>query len=441
MGCFDELEALDSYQEGGYCPLYLEDLIPSENPDYRILFKLGYGSASTVWFAEVLPKKQTMLEREFVSLKVTKSSLSPRPGQGEDLVILKALKATSHAGQANILHLLDYFQIHSRNGLHNVYVTDVIAPISILLDALGSIDLEAFKGWTRQLLQAIDCLHSNDAVHGDVHLGNLGVELPFLARDVVNKLSTDSSQEDRVSIDSDYEDTLSVDSRQEDKLSVNSGHENTLPIDSRQEGLIPVPTPVLKQQKPPPVHLLSSGVWEYHIYKLFKSSAGGRAAWKLVLLDFGNSFRTNIEPRPTVPFLPPACVRAPEINVGEAWGKEANIWSLGCTLYKIWYGFHIFPDNRGNGQRIFDQIEYAGAPPSRWKDHKSLAHERYAQPLPTIIPIRETYFSSAEMAKVGKSYTAMDDHGYFLSLLQNMLVLDPCDRPLAATLLAHLWFT
>ncbi|KAJ7433570.1 hypothetical protein B0H11DRAFT_1618964, partial [Mycena galericulata] len=48
----DEYESSQSYAPGGLCPIKLGDSIgPGTPPRYRILFKLGFGSFSTVWLA------------------------------------------------------------------------------------------------------------------------------------------------------------------------------------------------------------------------------------------------------------------------------------------------------------------------------------------------------------------------------------------------------
>ena len=47
------VESLDGCKYGGYHLLHLDDFIPFEHPRYRVILKLGYGIASTVWLAEV----------------------------------------------------------------------------------------------------------------------------------------------------------------------------------------------------------------------------------------------------------------------------------------------------------------------------------------------------------------------------------------------------
>lgn len=69
-------------------------------------------------------------------LKAAMSQLSRRGGPSEELSILKLLKAKDHphSGHATVLHLLDHFQISGPNGEHHVSVTDLIAPMNMILE-------------------------------------------------------------------------------------------------------------------------------------------------------------------------------------------------------------------------------------------------------------------------------------------------------------------
>jgi serine/threonine protein kinase len=63
----DDYECSQSYAPGGLCPVKLGDLVGPGTPRYRIIFKLGFGSFSTVWLAhdsverlDVLPREKTI---------------------------------------------------------------------------------------------------------------------------------------------------------------------------------------------------------------------------------------------------------------------------------------------------------------------------------------------------------------------------------------------
>jgi serine/threonine-protein kinase SRPK3 len=55
----DSVENLNDYKPGGYHP---GDIYPTrDNPRYRVLHKLGYGSFATIWLARDIAAKLALL--------------------------------------------------------------------------------------------------------------------------------------------------------------------------------------------------------------------------------------------------------------------------------------------------------------------------------------------------------------------------------------------
>ncbi|KAJ8587179.1 hypothetical protein M405DRAFT_794576 [Rhizopogon salebrosus TDB-379] len=58
----DSVENLNDYRPGGYHPVHLGDIYPMrDNPRYRVLHKLGYGSLATIWLAKDIVAKLALL--------------------------------------------------------------------------------------------------------------------------------------------------------------------------------------------------------------------------------------------------------------------------------------------------------------------------------------------------------------------------------------------
>ena len=173
----DLVEDMRSYKPGGFHPVHLGDtfsLCPgSDRPRYRILQKLGQGALSTVWLA------QDMADHEYVvffKALVRNWSLATPPSRGvalkittadvqdHEAAILQTLSSgdKSHRGKKHVLQLLDHFQIHGPNGIHNVLVTDILVPKQFLID-FCMLDP---KKTSYETLLALAYLSESGVIHG-----------------------------------------------------------------------------------------------------------------------------------------------------------------------------------------------------------------------------------------------------------------------------------
>ena len=77
------------------------------------------------------------------------------------------LNDASHAGHAHVLPLRDHFQIHGPNGTHSVFISDIIAPLTLVLENVRrKLDGRVHCHLAWQLILAMDYLHTRGIVHG-----------------------------------------------------------------------------------------------------------------------------------------------------------------------------------------------------------------------------------------------------------------------------------
>ncbi|KAE8150635.1 kinase-like domain-containing protein [Aspergillus avenaceus] len=168
----EEVERLDFYVPGGYHPVMLGDEFCSGR--YRIAHKLGFGRSATTWLAE------DMENHRLVALKISTAESADRTHEVE--ILSRLAKAKSNLpGQAIVQNLLDCFTIAGPNGIHRCLVTDAARlnmnevkeyPYHRLLP------LPAARAIATQLVLGVQFIHSQGIVHGDLHPGNILLQLP-----------------------------------------------------------------------------------------------------------------------------------------------------------------------------------------------------------------------------------------------------------------------
>ncbi len=159
---FDSMETTEDvtrYISGGYHPILIGDhLGPLNEPHYRIVHKLGYGSYATVWLAQ-----KTDLSQAFVAVKVTTAESDGNLGR-ESAMLEAASNVQTGDAKSHVLTLLDHFMLHGPNGTHSVLVTEVVVPILPLLF------FQYTPRWRKciahGLVQGVAQLHSKRIVHG-----------------------------------------------------------------------------------------------------------------------------------------------------------------------------------------------------------------------------------------------------------------------------------
>ncbi|KAK0669037.1 kinase-like domain-containing protein [Cercophora samala] len=167
-------EPLHRYCLGGYHPTRLHDRL--HDGRYEIVQKLGFGAFSTVWFARDIAKEQN------VGIKIIAADKSDEASR--ELGVLQALRDRGdpgHPGHRHVSHIAESFHVQGPNGRHLCVVMDVLGPAVSSVAARCPnyrLDGNRARSISRQLLLAVDYLHSLSVAHGDIHMGNVLFCLP-----------------------------------------------------------------------------------------------------------------------------------------------------------------------------------------------------------------------------------------------------------------------
>ncbi|OAA43646.1 protein kinase domain protein [Metarhizium rileyi] len=287
-GYIHGVEDIDDYRPGGYHPIHIDDRL---NKRYRIVHKLGHGTFSTVWLA--LDEKTT----GYVAIKLG-ISVADRT----EIDILSQL--THHPVNCDIREnrtpplplVLDRFEVSGPNGNHPCLVT--LPARCSLRDAGEASDsalfpLDVARSLAAQLAMALSLVHDAGYAHGDLHLGNLLLQLP--------------SSLGNLSIEQLY--ARYGQPKQEPVVRVDSKAAATDPA---------VPSYA--------VHSVWLGIPSDEI-------ALGEA--KLILSDFGTAFRpedkSRFESYTPLVLRPPEAFFEPTTPLTFA----SDIWSLGCVIFEL----------------------------------------------------------------------------------------------------------
>lgn len=151
------VEPLEEYQEGGYHPVHIGDVLgPSDR--YRVIHKLGHGGFGTVWLC------RDSVETRYVALKVMASDLK----SDEILDFSLADLDQSMPGAQFIATPLDSFSVSGPNGTHQCLTLPPLGPcVSPRLWMRFEKDPAAIlRKFAYQTTQALAFLHKNQICHG-----------------------------------------------------------------------------------------------------------------------------------------------------------------------------------------------------------------------------------------------------------------------------------
>jgi len=162
-------DTVDRYISGKLPAVHIGDCFQDRR--YQILNKLGQGGYANVWLAR---DNQTNCN---ISIKTIAASDS---SNNRELAILQCLNNgdTQHPGYKHTPRLLDFFYYDSLSGRSLFLVIERLGPSlefmmveELVLYMRFSLSLS--RQVSRQLLLAVDYLHTCGIVHGDIHLGNV----------------------------------------------------------------------------------------------------------------------------------------------------------------------------------------------------------------------------------------------------------------------------
>ncbi|KAJ5102655.1 Srpk [Penicillium argentinense] len=166
------VERLENYRPGGYHPIQIGDLLHGR---YQVVHKLGYGSYSTAWLAS------DEKSNKYVAVKVGTANANQKEVDIISTLTHPHRPPVNHPGKMMVPSILDKFTLHGPNGNHACYVT---APASASLsDAkdgswIRLFQLDVARSLAAQLVLAVDYVHAQGIVHGDLHLGNILLKVP-----------------------------------------------------------------------------------------------------------------------------------------------------------------------------------------------------------------------------------------------------------------------
>ena len=395
-----------NYVDGGFHPVHLGDKFNNER--YRVICKLGFGKFSTVWLA------RDSLQNRFIALKIGAAWMYDH--HIRELNIWRVLKDAKrgHPGEQHIQILLDSFTHSGPNGQHACLVFE---PLGRQIDQIIE-DFSPpakvpwphkfFREVCKQLTLGLDYLHFHSIMHRDIQIGNIILALSY----PINGLS-EGELEAKAKIDYHLAGTIPLIRR------------DGQPLHASDPKYLVEPSPLNDQTTIPPT--TSSEI-------------------RILLTDLGAaSTFSNASDRW---HAYPVSVRPPEAVFKSPLTPAADIWNLGCVIYKLIMGENLFtvedfgdPDETDEGQ-VYSFIETLGPMPEKtralWKaaDEHLDSKGNLSSPYPEDErdpPLRDAV---QESKPEGMSTEEMECFIHFLSVCFRW---DANERPSTKELLEHRW--
>ncbi|KAL1877442.1 hypothetical protein Daus18300_002428 [Diaporthe australafricana] len=285
--CLDNTEDLERYEHGGFHPVHLDDYYDDNR--YRVVHKLGAGGFSTVWLA------QDLLGQRWVGLKFIVATDSENCNARSSVIIADPILASSEL----LVSPEREFWVDGPNGRHLCFVLPFVGPnLATLSSGIYSrISSRLSENLSMQAAQAMALLHSRDRCHGDFTANNTSLA-------ILENIASHS-----------IEDIYRA-----------FGHPKS--------GALGLADP---DDPGPGLHAP-----QYLVQPLdFFASSENILTKEIRILDFDQSFRCDSPPKRTGT---PAKYMAPEVIAGGPPSKASDVWSLGCTIFRLRAGRDIFFD-------------------------------------------------------------------------------------------------
>ncbi|RYP49471.1 hypothetical protein DL768_004830 [Monosporascus sp. mg162] len=288
---FEEVEDFRKYNQGGFHPVDIGDLL---NGRFEVVHKLGCGGFGIVWLC---------LDRDLNKWRAVKILTADHSGRGtnREMRVLRHLHDQSSREELEKNHIvfpLEHFYVSGPNGRHLCFVLPVcgcrVSTWCLYQDSEKGSTAAASRDICRQLAKGIRFLHGKGIVHADIRPANILMRLKGiddLTRDQMNELL---------------------------------GEPETVPIETISGS----------DPHPRAPQFCVKNVGEYWCESLLTP--------EVAIIDFGESFHAQSSRGSWgIPFT----YAAPEIlfpKTVEATGFDSDVWALACTMFEIKTGKSLF---------------------------------------------------------------------------------------------------
>ncbi|APA07397.1 hypothetical protein SS1G_13027 [Sclerotinia sclerotiorum 1980 UF-70] len=399
------VEDPEFYREGGFYPASIGTVMDST--DWRLEHKLGAGGFGTVWLAQDMKsaeKSSDSPSTELFAIKVLTGNASK--AESNEAKILRLLKHSSGAGDPDqnkrVVDLIDEFNVTSPNGTHRCLVLGLSGPSALSLSKSlqnGTLEPSLARKVAHQTVQAVAWLHQSGVVHGDLHPGNILLNIEDFGNFPMDKVRDIFGKPIEVAL------VPFNDHRRDD----NAPEKVILPMQLHSVDL-------------------------QHI------------SGDITIIDFGEAFTVEHPPQ----FLgTPASYAAPEVllQTGQ-YSAAVDLWSLACCIFELRTGQKLFWALVHPIQDVLRrQVELFGLLPrplwEKWEDRLSWFEEDGTEKKDTPFPAEENSLKEViQNAAEQMPYLQLDDaeQEELLDLLSSLLKYEPDERADAATVANHPWF-
>ncbi|KAK4208989.1 Serine/threonine-protein kinase [Rhypophila decipiens] len=407
-GPIEDVEGLYGYQPGGHHPLNINDLVHDR---YRVVHKLGHGSFSTIWLA----LDESSADARYVAIKVCTAEYD-----GGEVNILRQLRRSPGIGESFwVPKILHHFGIDGPNGRHECIVTPPAR--CSLRDAREAssrwlFPLDVARSMAAQLAMAVQVVHEWGWVHGDIHFGNILLQMPAS----LNHLTVQQLYEQFGAPDP------------QPVLLLKETGEETRQSDS---------------ESPP----LPTGVPSYAIPPIWLGKSGddlSLSETKIILTDFGVAFRpedkSRFESYTPLVSRPPEALFEPTVPLSFA----SDIWSLGCVIFEIMGHRSLIDGILATQNRVTTQhVHLLGKPPAEWwakwqSREKHFDDDGTPRDKESDIWNWERRFEGwvqSPRRDFGMEVMGQEEAHAFMDMLKTMVVWRPEERPTAEDFMDMEW--
>ncbi|KAF4977314.1 hypothetical protein FZEAL_6137 [Fusarium zealandicum] len=398
----EDVEMLERYRPGGFHPVAIGDSFC--NGRYQVIHKLGFGGHSTVWLARDTSRQC------YAALKICMAEAA----KDNEFKVMQLLSTSSMEGKSLFRPVQDRFEITGPNGTHLCLVND--PEMMTLKDAKepsisGFFQLPVARALAAQAVQAVDHLHRNGVVHGDLHVGNVLLPLPELV-----------------------------------------GH--LTPSQIYQQYGEPWKIPITRLDCEP----LSDNVPQEAVMPIWLGKPSEDVKMneaRIILHDFGESYMPSVETRRHS--NAPLSYRPPEghfPNCGEPFSYSTDIWSLGCLIWEILGQCPIFNSFFASADRVLDDhVNLLGKLPPDWwsiweaRDQYWLEDGDTIRFAATRHPDHEVWSWERRLElciQEGRREKQLEllveeEKEDFLAMMKTMVVLEPTKRASSGDILKSRW--